>query len=287
MPESATSSVPPLRRYTPAQVLCRLQVAFEEFFGEAAPACEMDAPLFDYLKQFKGADELDFLDIAFELDRYFDWRYISGIEWRQSMLRQWLNWLGAPNNKDAVAAAQRLTLGDLAKFIAERAHGLQIVPEVVLGKPCLPAGAFRAIEEVVRREAPWTPEFAPSMRISAVLRGGEARQVWERLRWLSNNTLPPRRMYWTDRVRDMLFSPVWFVLAPLGAFAFGVWVGSFFIFLMTAVLAFVIPASVLRGIEFWLDPIPASHQTFRAVAYYLAKAADRTETDEIALQSRA
>lgn len=257
------------RRYTPEQVLRGLQSAFAEILGtKGVIAADQRIEQFLIAEKRWIWEELDLLDLAFELDRYFDFSHISRSEWNRCMSRDWEVWF---KSHSANADLDWFTFGALADFIAGRAHAIQVRPAMVLGRECLPAGAFRTIEEVVQRVAPGMSPFAPSTRLDAALRGQPLRRVWDRLRWLSDNRLPPRRLFITDRIRAALRSgPGVFVglaMALIGALA----IQSVCVFFVFVPLAFGCPEILLRSIEYWLNPIPTSHPTFREVAYSLAE----------------
>lgn len=95
-----------------------------------------------------------------------------------------------------------LTFQMLVEFIESRAVGGPIEPVYVLGKQCLSAGAFRAIEEAVHRSLRDAPRFPPSDPVLNVLRGQHLRVAWDRMRWLSDDRLPRLK----TTIYDSLFS---------------------------------------------------------------------------------
>lgn len=77
------------------------------------------------------------------------------------------------------------TFADLRRFLGENYDVVRIEPLSIFGQPCLPAGAFRAIERIVHQIDPKIERFAPSVVITSVIRGRKLRQLLVQLRLLT------------------------------------------------------------------------------------------------------
>jgi len=98
-------------------------------------------------------------------------------------------------------AGPRFTFGGLADFIAERVEVVPLEPASVLGKACDAAGAFRAIETVARQLRPGIRAFGPSTPIRRVFIAGRLTTFWNRLRWMTEEALPPLRTTMVTKLR--------------------------------------------------------------------------------------
>lgn len=247
-------------RYTPKQIMCGLRIAWPEITGDQLPFSETTR-IDESLKR-SGADELDFADVAYELDRFFGWNAVGRRAWKQTALPVWSSFIESDPG--------RFTFGSMASFIADRIPAVPMVPVFVLGKRCAPAGTFRSIEQVTRRLGLDIPRFAPSAPIMSVVRGRPLKTVWNTLRWMSEERLPPLRRMWTNRVADALNSGPG-LLVLLGAVALLSLGLRSIVGGIIAVVSFRLLVGVfMRGCEWIQNPVPRGFDDFRDVARAMA-----------------
>lgn len=247
-------------RYTPKQIMCGLRIAWPQSTGDKLPFSETTRVAESIERS--GWDDLDFAILAYELDRFFGWNDVGRRAWNRAALPAWRSFMESE--------LDRITFGSMASFIADRIPAVPMEPVFVLGKRCAPAGAFRSIEQVVRQLDLGVPRFAPSARITSILRGRPLRTVWNRLRWMSEERLPPLRRTWTNRVVDALNSGPG-LLAMLGAAALlSIGLHSIVVGIITTVSFRIVVGLFLRGCEWIQNPVPSRFDDFRDVSRAMA-----------------
>ncbi|MGD8450720.1 MAG: hypothetical protein PVJ57_02780 [Phycisphaerae bacterium] len=264
------------RGLTPEQVMRGMRRVWKRCLTEEMPD-DPNTRVDRWLEQ-KGLDDIDLSDVLFELDRFCGHPRAVWLAWKRQSLPEWKQHFGMDVRSRAKWEAEygpRCTFAEFARFIAGRASAPTLEPVVVLGKPCLTAGAFGVIEHTVAAMQPGTPRFAPSTPVADVIRGRCLRQVWERLRWISEDRLPPLRPTWTDRLTEGLESDgrVLLVLIIIAASTILLHLligGPCFLSVVGGVLAFLGMRAVwdntVRGAEWHSDPLPENLRDFRAVA---------------------
>jgi len=179
-------------RYSIDQIMLGLAEVWSESVGCYAPfdsATRID----EYLKKSDDWNELDLCDVKYAIEEFFTCE-IPDNEWSDFMgegtlLKEWEERHGP-----------QFTFGTLAELIAKHAVVKRLQPLVILGRPCVTAGAFRLIQSVVRKRRKRTRPFAPSTPVLDRLRGGRLRSVWGKLRFLCEGAIPPLRLTWPERV---------------------------------------------------------------------------------------
>lgn len=183
-----------------------------------------------HLEELGDWDDISLLDLSFRIEAWFHY-FVTTEDWEQL----------------SGADLKYFTFGRLADLIAGQVDALRVRPDVVLGKPCLTAGAFRSIQRAIAQQGGRKIRFGPSTRIDEVLRGFGLRRFWKTMRWLSDVRVPPLMEFsWsrTDRVAhlaaggvlivllisilaefssvllDIMVHPVLLLLSILGAIAF-------------------------------------------------------------------
>ncbi len=264
-------------RLTPKQVMCGLRSAWPTIIGDRRPIAA-DMRIDEHLRACGEWDEIDLMDVAHALDRFFSTRVPTRHEWKRDSFDQWADFFGTELYCRTTADWEtrftpRVTFGALAQFISQRADAIVIEPAMVLGRPCATAGAFRAIQRVIETLGPATPRFAPSALVLSVIRGHSLRAAWAKLRWMSEDRLPPLRRMWTDRLRDLMGG--WAFLAALAA-VLGVpllplmsdlpWGAPTLITVSVAVGLWVAIRFTIHLVESRCDPLPDGLDDFRSVA---------------------
>lgn len=249
-PRRASKTQSSTKRFSREDVLRGLQAIIAGATGTRLQlTCDMKFA--DYLQEHGdewGWIGFDSLDFVFRVEAFFG----VGIP-RASLC-------GARDEK-----LLNLTFGMIADFIAERAPYVEIEPIALLGKPCAPVGAFRAIQSVAGLHARNCSNFGPSTPIRDRLRGMQLRFTWDYLRWLSHERLPA--------MQGWIGNSTW--LGYIGVTLCLLWMGaSVFVASVAGALSgalFGIGLSVLCGfgmvkINRILAKPPEGFQTFRDVA---------------------
>jgi hypothetical protein len=168
--------------------------------------------------------------------------------------------------------APRLTFRGLAAFIAARVETIPLEPVSLLGQPCLTAGIFGGLEQLVAQVHRRARHFGPSTPIRRRLRGPRLRLFCERLHWIGQGRLPaPPRLTITRRALDHYF---WgkAAAAILTAVLVGDWSVLCTGFLVGLLLLIPLAAVVTFLNEWWIDPLPAGARSFGDLARLLAEA---------------
>lgn len=265
------------RRYTPDQIFCGLRTVWKKTMGDRATITP-ETLLFERF-QACGGDEIDFSDVAYAIDNFFSLKRISGKRWREHYEPDWkalLKSLG--DTPDQFQANQsRVTFRYMSEFLAKRFGGRTIEPVRVFGQPCMKAGAFFVMEETFQAAAPGVGRFPPSAAVCGLLRGGALRRAWDRLRWISEDRLPPLRWTAWDTVRSavrlsvglaVLALIIWYLL-PDKANEAKHWAFWAFAVLLSSGLLLNLANLYLQRLD---DPLPPQLQDCRAIATAMAGA---------------
>ncbi len=118
---------------------------------QSQPSFRPGDPLTALFEAYSAFDGPDPLSVICQCESVF------GIRIRN---REWAKLL-EPNN--------RLTICDFCEFIATKASTVKIEPVTVFGRPCLNAGAFLAIRELLERAGAEVAELAPSTSLAPYL----------------------------------------------------------------------------------------------------------------------
>jgi len=168
------------------RILSALQEVLNETTGKEIPFTA-DTLYGDYCKFTKCWDYVDLAEFRFDIEAYLgvdvlpdDWDRLFGLSIHDD--EEWQERIGS-----------KLTFRDIAVFIRDRTRIISIEPATILGKPCRPAGAFRTIVGVVSELLPLKEAFAPSAKIDETFTAEDLSTIWYKLRWLSENRLPPLR----------------------------------------------------------------------------------------------
>jgi hypothetical protein len=162
---------------------------------------------------------------------------------------------------------QDLTFGMIADYIAERAPFISLRPAWILGKPCHPAGAFRAIQQVVSIRSPKAPEFGPSSNVLYYLGGIRLLGVWSHLQWLSHGRLPDITIeWWNTKTRRLLLRVILTaMLLSFVALGLASWSAGTCLMLWLAAVVGLFLAVCIFG-DRMVTKLPAGFVTFRDVA---------------------
>lgn len=194
--------------------------------------------------------------------------------WAKSQM-EWTDFYGHYGDEAQWQSEVRptLTFQRLAEFIQRRTNGRAIEPVRVFGTPCKAAGAFCAIEDVVRDTRPDMSPFPPSARVRRKISGKRLRTTWTRLRWMSEDRLPPLRKTDLDsmdtlRRQTCHLSAVMVFLGVCADALLGTGAGLFLgvvpflvLILVSGGLALIRPIAVLID-----DSLPHGIRDFRDVA---------------------
>lgn len=165
--------------------------------------------------------------------------------------------------------APGFTFRRLTQFIQEKASLIALEPITLLGKPCLTAGIFRGLEQLIRQISPNTKKFAPSTPIHECLKGTRLRTFWNRLRWIVEDQLPPapRITLHSRAVWQSLF------LKILLGVVIAVWRGDLSGIIagfMTTLVLFIPVGIIVAIINDRLNPLPEEIETFADLVRVLA-----------------
>lgn len=180
-------------KYSREQIMAGLR---EIMFGvtNSRRALDVDTRIDEYMKA-TDSTELGPLELLWGIERCFGLR-LRWAEWNEfpgpriTTVEEWETKVGP-----------RYTFGRLADFIGERVEVVALGSISVLGKPCDLAGAFQAIELVAKQVRPRGPAFGPSTPINRVLVGAVLSTFWDRLRWMTEEAIPPLRTTTLTRLR--------------------------------------------------------------------------------------
>lgn len=245
--------------YSQEQILCGLQIIWKEVLGCVSPF-DPDLSLIEQMKAEGIYEEIDLYDVFFRLKRDFgfqcaweEWDTFLGLHVRDP--HQW-------NTK----VAPRLTFRALAEFIRERLEPISLEPITILGKSCLTAGIFRALERLAGQVHPKVRRFGPSTPIRTRLRGSHLHTFWNRLRWITKGRVPlPYRITpWRGGFFVLICAAALF-LALFKPDLQGLWISS------AIAVSLLLPTMFLvELLNRQLNPLPKEIQTFGDLARYLA-----------------
>ncbi|MGH7169017.1 MAG: hypothetical protein ACRELF_08210 [Gemmataceae bacterium] len=196
-------------------------------------------------------------------------------------LEEWNNYFGLnATSRDEWERdfAPHFTFRRLVEFIRERAKPISLEPITMLGKPCLTAGIFRGLEQLVRQISPKATKIAPSTPIRKCLRGVLVHGLWYRLRWMFDGQLPPPpRITLSSRgfLHSLIFKVAIGVLIAIWRRDLsGVLAG------IGTTFALLIPLGVIVAfINARLYPLPKGIETFGDLARYLAVVTEDQQTE--------
>jgi hypothetical protein len=175
------------KTYTQEQILSGLRMIWRETYN-------FDAPIYpdeSFIEAFNAKSilfkaDIDLYDVLYRLEAIFGFK---------CPMKEWLAFLGEhiqdPSEWEKTVAP-KLTFRALADFVGERLkEPVSLEPITLLGKPCLTAGIFRALEQLAEEINPKVTRFAPSTPIRVRLSGFSLYCFWSRLRWIMEDQLPP------------------------------------------------------------------------------------------------
>jgi hypothetical protein len=170
-------------RYSFEQIFCGLRIWWHESFGGAVsiePATRIDFAL-----KAEGVwQETDIESFYDGLQRFF------GFPWAQDDWARYFRLDQAENEEQWEVIARDFTFGALARYVQERVDAVPMAPVTILGRPCLTAGIFRGLEELVLRMDRSVKQFGPSTPIASRLGRSRLDDLSTRLRWISLGRLP-------------------------------------------------------------------------------------------------
>jgi hypothetical protein len=267
-------------RHTPEEILHGLE-AIITYATDSTISLSRDMKFYDYVRDHgqEWFDGIHIEDFVFAIEGFFELDCGRGREDARQVSRE----LSALFGLDAFKimdvrvqaeyerrVAESLTFGTIADFIAEHAPYTELRSIDVLGKPCAPAGAFRAIQDSVKQRVRKNIGFGPSTRILDALNGGNLEHVWEHLRWLSHENLPPMPSSF-GRDKRAFVAVMSLMLTGLAvATCVALWTSSVLYAFLAAPFAcgLVFAAYIVRGARA-IKP-PDGFDTFRDVALAMA-----------------
>ncbi|HEY7313114.1 MAG TPA: hypothetical protein VH643_27445 [Gemmataceae bacterium] len=252
-------------RYSQEQILCGLRIVWREEL-DFDPSFDLDtridentglATLGDLIGCLVG--EVEYITrIAWTIETFFgfscrpeEWNCYFGLN--ATSREEWEHFF-----------APCFTFRRLVEFIQARVKPLPLEPITVLGKPCLTAGIFRGLERLARQVHPALRQIAPSTPICARLHGLCLRRFWNRLRWITEERIPTRR-----------------IKLGCGGFYFKLGIGlaialwkrdleGLCLSLLVTALLFIPTALLLGFLNSRINPMPKEIKTFGDLARYLA-----------------
>ena len=255
----------PRDRYTEAQVLCGLREAWQRITGADEPF-NTETQIDTYMKETGTWDEIDFADVFRGLEQFFqfgcsdvEWKTFFGFAVAKRSLEEWDR-----------TVARKLTFRALADFIADRAPvTASFDPISVLGIPCAPAGVFDGCQKLIA-----APRIAPSTRIIDALRGNALDDFWMRLRWQTENLIPPLPDSWRG------------ITGTVGSVGMVGILNGLTMTWLTSDLTFIILGSVFAAIlliagliyKQRTNPLPPNIVTFRDLSYHIVKSREQIAT---------
>jgi hypothetical protein len=177
-------------KFTQEQIFEEICIYWREDLGLEKPF-ELDSRIDhhlsndDFWKLIGLAEECDFADIISGLEECFGFSCLD---------EEWIRYFGlsARSREEWLQKfAPHFTFRRLVEFIEEHVKPISFEPIPLLGKPCLTAGIFRGLEQLVEQTNPKATRFAPSTPIRERLRGTPLRRFWNRLRWMLDDQIPP------------------------------------------------------------------------------------------------
>jgi hypothetical protein len=248
-------------RYSFSQIWCGLNILFREHLGADGPF-DRNSRIDEYLKSWGLWEELEIPGIIMS---FFGFS-CSSKEWKAFFCqgKQVLN----PQEWEETIAP-KLTFGALADFIGKHCEGVSLKPLNLFGKSCLTAGIFRDLEDITRKVYPWLGRFGPSSPIRKHLAGLRLLNWWERLRWVTEEKLPPldqSRVQGLQWLAFLVFLEVVFALVLAGFFKD--WIN-----LPRELPVFFSLIYLEHKLFQLINPLPEGIDTFGDLARYLANAA--------------
>jgi hypothetical protein len=244
--------------YTQEQIFCGLGLIWRETLGYEEPL-DLDMRFFDDFREGGLHGEIDFGDVIFRMEKEFGF---------SCALKEWKTFLGTPIQDVDVwqrDIGPQLTFRALVDFIRRRVEPICLEPITLLGKPCLTAGIFRALECLAGQIHPAVSAFAPSTPIRARLRGLRLRRFWDRLRWIMEDRIP-------EPPRIKLGCGSFYLKIGIGLFI-ALWhrdLDGLWLSLKVTALLFLPTAFLVEFLNSRLNPLPKEIQTFGDLARYLA-----------------
>ena len=220
------------------------------------------------------------LRIDRELGEEGDFHYLSSsIEWRLGFRIQPDRWTrfcgGGLSDADwEDFAKEHFRFEDLTSFVVNWLDRTRIEPKRVLGKECLPAGAFHALVDMVSEIKPDVKRFGPSTLIRKRLRGKYLERVWQRLAWFGDPPPPLRRTLVTKTADILAWAFIISLVALVGGMAMMHFGPTEVVGLLSFILGFygVLPSVFLAGLLSRVDDrLPEGFRTFRDLAIFLAR----------------
>lgn len=257
-------------RFTREQILCGLKhVVTAGLFCDVPFSAE--TRLSDYYVDNDCHESFDELLIA-----------LCGVFGMETPASEWAEFIGggADSFEHWLAdVAPRFTFGAIADFIAERAECVSFGPTTVLGTPDASVGAFLGVEQLARAVEPRLRPFGPSTPIRRRLRGPMLWAFWNRLRWMTEDRLPPLRDT-TLQIQGMDLLVL--LLAVVNLFAWCAALSYLPRGMSPTVVALVVTLGIFgtttalhlggRFLAAWLvNPLPPDVRTFRDLAEKLAE----------------
>lgn len=253
------------------QVMCGLRNMMSERIG-----IQYETSVMKYLKNRWDVEEISLkelrqgvqVDLREDVEQAFSTR-IDESAWHRF-------WGLEIEDAEAWASASRQTFGHLAHFILERLGPTDFNPIRILGRQCETAGAFRGIEVVANQVDPFVKSFAPSTPITQRFVGENLRELWQRLRWRSENRIPQLQKTLRSRIvayfgtltgltaaatigMSFLFSYsdeylgffISCIMASIGAFV--IWLGAIILAVMASPLVARLDSGIPHGIHTFGD----------------------------------
>jgi hypothetical protein len=253
-------------QFTQEQVFSGLRIIWREVLDYETPL-DLDMRFMDEFLNGGMLEEIDFGDVIYRLQRHFGFTCAR---------KEWKDFLNLPAQdfeewkRDI---APRLTFRALVNFISERLKPISFEPITLLGKPCLAAGVFRGVEQLVHQIRPKAQRFGPSTPIHERLSRWQRHALWDRLRWITEERIPKPptvaipnhhigRGLWLKLVFGILIA-VWQngLKGVVIGLAVGVW---------SSYILCIILGVILGVINYRINPIPDPIETFGDLARYLA-----------------
>ncbi|MHB0954742.1 MAG: hypothetical protein ACYC0X_00040 [Pirellulaceae bacterium] len=260
------------RRYTESQVLHGLFIAWEHITGVDDPF-DADTRIDSYLKAAGCWEEMDLADVFRGMEKFFgftcddkEWTDFFGVAIAHRSTREWES-----------SVAPKLTFGSLAHFVAERATPQATFDTIsILGRNCAPAGVFLGIRQLVSQVAGARVEVFPGARIIDVIRGRTLDEVWSRLHWMTEHSIPRLPRFWREVTGATgCLGCLAVVAAIIATCATAEWA-----WIATLVLGALILHIAACGYKWLANPIPSQIVTFRDLSMMIAEKRTQRITDE-------
>lgn len=234
------------RRYSRQQILCGLRTILE---AEGHGGIPTDEPFDLFGLEFFSEDVADVFGLT-----------LTEADWNS------LQRLGDLQTKRFRKPRCFVTLDRLADFFVDRVPAFSFEPVEIAGVWSAHAGAFLGMRDAARSIA-GMPRFAPSTPIRTHLSRSQLASLWDRVRWVSGQALPPLQSRWYNR------AACFFVLSVMGllgsGFAALFW--GAFAALLHAVSFCKLTWVLLSLAERFENPLPEGIETFEDLAVVIAE----------------